>query len=118
LTTQIVENRNEGLKVGYEATDWSNKISFDDYVKSLENWTVKTIEKNGQPIGAVYLKNDELHVSVKPEWRRKWLTKNLYLELFVGKKVTTRVTKGHDYMYDILRRLNFRDDGTGLMVKE
>lgn len=118
MTIKIVEKRNIGLKIGYEATDWSEKILFDDYVKAMENWTVKTIEKDGQPIGAVYLKNDELHVSVKPEWRRKWLTKSLYLELFVGKRVTTRVTKGHDYMFDILRRLNFRDDGNGLMVKE
>ena len=118
MTTKIVDDRESGLKVGYEATDWSVKIPFDQYVEGLKDWTVKALVKNGQPIGALYTKGSEVHVSIKPEWRRKWFTKSLYSELLDGKKVTTKVTKGHEYMYDILKRLHFRNDGNGLMVKE
>lgn len=118
MTTKIVDDRVSGLAVGYEATDWSIKIPFDQYVEGLQDWTVKTLVKNDEPIGAIYTKDCELHVSIKPEWRKKWFTKSLYFELFVGKKVTTKVTEGHEYMYDILKRLHFRNDGNGLMVKE
>ena len=118
MITKIVDDRETGLKVGYEATDWSVKIPFDQYVEGLKDWTVRAFVKNGQPIGAIYTKGTEIHFSIKPEWRRKWLTKSLYYELYVGKKCTTKITEGHEYMYDILKRLNFRNDGNGLMVKE
>lgn len=98
-------------------TDWSKSVAFEDYAESVKDWIIRYIERDGQPIGTVYTKGDELHVSVRPEWRKKWLTKGLHKELFSG-RVTTRVTPGHDYMFPILHRLGFRDDGTGLMVKE
>lgn len=118
MTTKIINDRETGLKVGFAATDWSQQIVFDEYAKALENWEIKTIEKDGKPIGAIYQQDDELHVSILPEWRRKWFTKGLYRELFVGKKVTTKVTPGHDYMYDILHRIGFRCAVDGKMVKD
>lgn len=118
MTTKIVDDRECGLAVGYEATDWSVKIPFEQYAEGLKDWTVKTLVKNDQPIGALYTKDGELHVSIKPEWRRKWFTKSLYFELFVGKKVTTKVTEGHEYMYDILHRIGFRNAANGMMVKD
>lgn len=116
MTTKIVDDRRVGLIVGYWATDWSHEISFDDYADRLKDWIIRVIERDGEPIAAVYTKGDELHVSVMPQWRGKWLTKGLLKELFDGKRVTTRVSPGHDYMYSILHRLGFR--GTDLMVKE
>jgi hypothetical protein len=118
LTTAITENRKMALQIGYHATDWTQPIAFDDYVKGLENWSVKTLERDSQPIGAVFQNGDELHVSVLPEWRCKWLTKGLYKELFMQKRVVTKVTAGHDHMYGILRRIGFRDDANGLLVKD
>lgn len=118
MTTRLIDDRELGLKIGYLATDWTQPVAFEDYAKRLENWSVKTIERDQEPIGAVYQKDDELHVSVLPEWRRRWLTKGLYKELFVNKKVTTQVTPGHEYMYDILRRIGFRSGNNNLLVKE
>lgn len=118
MTTKIVNDRETGLKVGFQATDWSQQILFDDYAKALENWVIKTIQRNDEPIAAIYQKDDELHVSVLPQWRRKWLTKSLYNELFVGKRVVTKVAPGHEYMYDILHRIGFRDAVDGTMVKD
>ena len=117
MTTRIVEDRQKGLEIGFKATDWTRPVSFDDYARSLKDWIIRTIERNGEPIGAVYTKGDELHVSIKPTWRKKWITKGLMKELF-SCRVTTRVTPGHEYMFDVLKRLGFKDDGTGLMVKE
>jgi hypothetical protein len=118
LSTNIINDRETGLKIGFDSTDWPYKITFDDYKKACENWIIGTIQRDGHPIGAVYKKEDELHISIKPEWRKKWLTKGLVKELFWNKRVTTRVTPGHDFMFPILDRLGFKDDGTGLMIKE
>lgn len=117
MSTQLVDDRAQGLQIGFEATDWTRPITFNEYENGVKDWTIRTIERDGRPIGAVYTKDGEVHISIKPEWRKKWLTKGLIGELFPP-KVTTRVTPGHEWMYDVLDRLGFKNDGTGLMVKE
>lgn len=114
----MIDDREAGLKVGYEATDWSAPISFDDYKLSLKDWIIKTVVKDGVAIGAMYKKDDEIHFSIKREWRKKWFTRSLKREVFDGKRLTTRITPGHEYIIPILNRLGFRDDRTGLWIKE
>ncbi len=118
MTTKITDNRDLALRIGYHATDWSQPILFQDYAEAMNNWQVRTLERDDQPIGAIYQKDDELHVSVLPEWRCKWLTKSLYKELFQTKRVVTKVAPGHDHMYGILRRIGFRCDADGMLVKD
>jgi len=118
MATQIVDDRESALRVGYEATDWSAPVSFEDYRNSVKDWIIKAIKRDEQIIGAVYRKDDELHVSVLPQWRRLWITKGILRELFPGSRVTTKVTPGHDYMYDILKRLGFKESDSGMLVKE
>jgi hypothetical protein len=118
VSTILVDDQDTGLRVGYAATQWSVPVSFDDYQNAMKNWTIQTILKDGHPIGAVYRKDDELHVSVLPEWRRKWVTKGMLRQLFNRPKITTRVAAGHDYMYDILKRLGFKKFDDNLFVKE
>ena len=113
-----MDDRQTALKVGFEATDWTAPVAFDTYADALKGWIIRTIERDGQPIGALYEKDDELHLSIKPEWRKKWLTKQLKRDLFDRKRVTTRVTPGHEFVLPILDRLGFKDDGTGLLIKE
>lgn len=118
MPTQFVDDRETALRVGYDATDWSSPISFEDYRLAVKDWIIKAISRDGQVIGAAYRKDDEVHVSVLPEWRCVWLTKGVLRELFDGPRVTTKVTPGHDYMYDILKRLGFKELNGGLFVKE
>jgi hypothetical protein len=118
MTTQLVDDRETALRVGYEATDWNAPMVFEDYCAAVKDWTVKAIKRDDSVIGAVYRKDDELHVSILPEWRRIWVTKGLLRQLFSEPKVTTKVTHGHDYMYDILKRLGFKESDGGMLVKE
>jgi len=118
VTTRIIDDREAGLIVGYNATDWVEPMSFDNYQELVKDWGITAIERDGQVIGAVYRKGDELHVSVLPQWRRLWVTKGVLRQLFSPPKVTTRVTPGHEFMFDILRRLGFKDTNGGLLVKE
>lgn len=118
MTTQLIDDRETALRIGYKATDWSEPIAFEDYCSAVKDWTIKAIKRDDDVIGAVYKKDDELHVSILPEWRRIWVTKGLLKQLFNGSKITTRVTSGHDYMYDILKRLGFKESDGGMLVKE
>lgn len=116
--TELVNDRETGLRVGYEATDWSQPVSFDDYALAMKDWIIKAVMKDGIAIGAFYQKNDEIHFSIKPDWRKRWLTKSLKRKVFDEQRVTTRVTSGHEYIIPVLIRMGFKDDGTGLMIKE
>ena len=118
MPTQIIDDRESGLRIGYEATDWSAPISFETYCAAVKDWVVKAIKRDDLIIGAVYYKDDELHVSILPEWRRLWVTKGILRQLFSGPRVTTKVTPGHEHMYGILKRLGFKESNSGLLVKE
>ena len=114
MTTRIVDNRDLALKIGYEATSWQSPVSYEQHVDIAKNWDVKLIERDGQPIGAMFEKDGEIHCSILPEWRRKWLTKGLLRQILDRPNFYTRVDDGHDYMYGILARLGMarRPDGT------
>ena len=114
MTTRIVKNRDLALRVGYAATDWNYPITFDEHVARAEGWNVDIIERDGQPIGAMFERDGEVHCSILPQWRRKWLTKGLLKQIVERPGFHTRVDDGHDYMYGILARLGMvgRPDGT------
>lgn len=116
--THLAPNRDLAMSVGYRATDWSGPLDFSDYLNALNDWTVEAIMRGDECIGAVYRKGEEIHVSIVPEWRRKWVTKGLLKQLFAGQRVTTRVTPGHEYMYGILERIGFRKTDDGALVLE
>jgi len=105
--TGLADNRELALQVGYQATDWNNPVPFEAYAEALKDWEVKAIIRDDKCIGAAYFNGDELHVSVLPEWRRKWATKGILSKLFAKDRITTRVTPGHEYMHGVLERLGF-----------
>lgn len=117
MATVIVDDRAAAMRVGYEATDWSAPLTFDAYESALRDWTVRAIQRDGEVIGAVFTKDGELHVSIRPDWRRRWMTKGILRELF-AKPVKTRVAAGHDYMRGVLERLGFTEHSNGMFVKE
>ena len=117
MATVIVDDRAAALRVGYEATDWSTPMTFDAYEDALRDWTVRAIRRDGEIIGAVFTKDGELHVSIRPDWRRRWVTKGILRELF-AEPVKTRVTAGHEYMRGVLARLGFTEHSDGMFVKE
>lgn len=117
MTTKITDKREVALRIGYDATDWTKPMTFEAYQQGLADWDVQCIERDDEPIGAIFRKGDELHLSVLPKWRGNWLTKGLYKELFLGKKVVTQVTPGFEQMYAVLERIGFRKEN-GVLVKE
>lgn len=113
MPTTLMDDRETGLAIGYTATDWSSPVEYAAYEDAMKNWTVKTIVRDGQPVGAAYFKDGEVHVSILPEWRKKWATKGVLAQLFAAEDAFSRIAPGHEYMFDIFRRLGFNvyDDG-------
>jgi hypothetical protein len=117
MATCLTDNRENALKIGYEATDWQNNMSFDEYKTALSDWDVKEIRRDDKSIGAAYFKDGEVHVSILPKWRKRWVTRGLLKQLFVAKNTFTRIMPGHEYMYDIFHRLGFVIRPDGAVVK-
>lgn len=111
VTTRLANDRETALQMGYAATDWSTPVSFEQYAEALKDWRVQVILRDDEPIGAVFKKDGEVHVSVVPEWRKKWATRGIIKQIFDEANHTT-VTSGHeDYMFDILQRLGMSQVG-------
>ena len=117
MATRLVDDRDAALKVGFQATDWSIPISYADYTDVLQTWDVKAIVRNDTCVGAAYFKDGEVHVSVLPEWRRRWATRGVLAELFAHENAHTRIMPGHEYMYGIFDRLGFKARDDGALVK-
>ena len=118
MTTCLTPNRTLALRIGFKATDWPHPIGFDEYLAALSGWDVQVIERDDEPIGAAYFKDGEVHVSVLPEWRKRWATRGILRKLFERNGAFTRVVDGHDHMYGILERLGFKRTSDNMLVKE
>lgn len=110
-------DRETALRVGYAATDWTRPISYDDYERFSSDWIVRPIVNDDKCIGAAYFKDGEVHVSILPEWRKRWVNRKLLNDLLGAPDAMTRVTPGHEFMYGILYRLGFVLREDGMMVK-
>ena len=113
MTTVITDDRKAALVVGYIATDWTQKTSYADYKALIYGWTVRSLVRDGVCIGAVYSKDGEVHVSVVKEMRGKWATRGLLKQIFTAENYKTRVTKGHEFMHGILKRMGMVADANG-----
>lgn len=117
MTTRIVKDRETALRIGYAATDWNYPITFTEHVARAKDWNVDVIERDGQPIGALFMSpNGEVHGSILREWRRKWLTKGLLKQIVDHPAFYTRVDDGHDYTYNILARFGILSRSSGRQV--
>lgn len=117
MATTLTDDRETGLTIGYAATDWSSPVDYAAYEAALKDWAVKTIVRDGTPIGAAYFKAGEVHVSILPEWRKKWATRGILAQLFADDGAFSRIAPGHDYMFDIFRRLGFNVYDDGIVVR-
>lgn len=117
MTTRIVDDRDLALAVGFQATDWPEPIDYEEYLAISNDWQVYVIIRDERPIGALFKKNGETHVSILPNWRRRWATKGLLKEILSDMRFT-RVAEGHDFMYGILERLGFTRQSDGTVARE
>lgn len=119
MTTEIVDDRELAKTIGYWATDWSPPMSYEDYENFVKDWQLTVLIRDGEPIGTVFRKDGETHVSILPHWRKRWASRGLLKRIMADTRFT-RVDVGYDFMYGVLERLGFQrqPDGTLTLVKE
>lgn len=104
---RLAEDRETALRVGYDATDWTEWPSYEAYKAAMSDWDVRLIDKDGHGIGAAYTKGPEFHISILPEWRGKWMTRRILKEIIPDPVAVTQVQVGHEDVSDMLKRLGF-----------
>ncbi|MFC0302782.1 hypothetical protein ACFSTI_25170 [Rhizorhabdus histidinilytica] len=118
MSTKLGDNRDAALKVGFEAIDWPYPITFEQYLEAFKDWVVRAIERDGVPIGTAFTHDGELHIAILPQWRRRWVTRNILCELFDMPKVIARPIEREDIMYSYLVSLGFKDIGDKTLILE
>ena len=103
----LEDRRIEALQIGYDATDWNALIGFADYADAMDDWDIRLMVRDGQPIGAVYTRGPEFHLSVMPEWRGRWATRGMLKQVIPEPLAITRVSPGFAHVGVMLERLGF-----------
>ena len=94
----------------YESVKQRLPINFSQFQEALKDWEFVPLTENGQIIGAVMLKGNEIHVGygIKPKASiKKHLKQTLNILLEKYGEVVTSVQKGNDRGLEFCKRLNF-----------
>jgi hypothetical protein len=108
--TALADDKKLALKVGYKASDWANDVPYHDFEAYFSPWEALAVMKGTECIGACFFepKTNEMHFSILPEWRKKWLTKDILARILAMPRIMTRVPAGYPFMEPILERLGFK----------
>lgn len=118
MSTTLTDDREGALRIGYAATDWTESVAFDRYRDALKDWTVRLMVRDGVPIGAVYTRGPEFHVSVIKAYRGTWATRSMLKQVIPEPIAMTRVMPGFGHVASLLNRLGFECRADGAYVKE
>lgn len=94
----------------YESVKQRLPINFSQFQEALKDWEFVPLTENGQIIGAVMQKGNEIHVGygIKPKASiKKHLKQTLNILLEKYGEVVTSVQKGNDRGLEFCKRLNF-----------
>ena len=102
------------LKLAYDASDVD--MDFDSFNRMLEDWDVEYIEINGTRVGVFFNKGTEIHFSILPRYRGKWLSKRLVRKLLsplLDKYgfITTMVPDNKPHGHKIVQKFGFYEVG-------
>ncbi len=80
--------------------------------RAFAEWEVLPIERRGQIAGAFFLLGPEIHVSIKPDFRKNWFTPRLWRKIFVDRKnhyghLITQVQPDNQSSIDFIERAGF-----------
>lgn len=102
MATELVDDRELALTC-FQYETWAHENGIDWFKDLLKDWQLLAIVRDGECIGCCYKNSGEVHVTIAPEWRKKWATRAILRQVFEGSTMT-RITKGHDYMFDVFNR--------------
>ena len=108
-----LDPRDEIRRVAFDASRerFPDEFTFDDMVDMLGHWRIRGIFDQGKCIGVVADHEGVVHVSILPEFRKRWATRNVLKEAIQGAmidgKASTYLLSGDDYRAKFAERLGF-----------
>lgn len=123
--TTLIPDRESALQTGYEASDWAQMVPYENFEAYFSTWECYAVVRHETCIGACFFQPEtcEMHFSILPEWRRRWLGKDLLKRLLSMPLIRTKIHNctaydgsDYDFMYDILSRCGFVEQD-GYMVR-
>ena len=95
----------DAIKIGRRAFRDVYPLSYKD----LELFEIKAL-KDKEIIGAVFYKGPEVHVSILPKYRRRWMSKRIIREILKTPfdRFGYAVTMGFEKDRDFLERIGFK----------
>lgn len=118
MATTLGDNRELALLVGYVSIEWPEFVPYKQYKSNFDGWTVRSVERDGECIGAVYTKDGELHLAILPTFHKRWVTRKVLDQMFDMPKVIVRPLDKDDPVFSYLLRLGFKDAGDKTLIKE
>lgn len=124
--TELVPDRETALRVGYEASDWAATVSFFNFETFFAPWECYAVVRHETCVGACFFHPEscEMHFSILPGWRKKWLTRDLLKRILAMPYIKTKVYncsgpdgEGYDFMYGVLERCGFTQQDDGFFVR-
>ncbi len=54
------------------------RLSYEDALKNAYTYDFAAVVIDGVIVGGMMFKGQEMHLAIKPEYRKRWITKNLF----------------------------------------
>lgn len=104
------------LECAYESMRGRMDIQFQDFKNAVKDWEINPVFVSGEIVGAVLVKDSEIHACVKREgfcrWFGKPMLKILNRTILKHGYATTSVSAGNMIGHEFVSRLGFEKIGT------
>jgi GNAT superfamily N-acetyltransferase len=109
----VIPDRKKAIKAGYESLKDRIRCHPEEFESLFRNFEMQAFCEDDIPIGMCLIKGPELHVSIIPSYRRKWLSRKLInsvIDPILNKYgyVMTMVMKDNPKGIDFVERLGFK----------
>lgn len=91
-------------------------ISRDGYEFAVRDWTIEPVKYDGQIIGAILFKDNEIHMAVKPDASKHWVRRSMFRDFIASRieqygHLVSSVSKNNSVAIRAVERLGFYRTG-------
>lgn len=108
-----MDDRALALQAAFDALSGRISMPFHQFCAAFAEWEIEPIQS--PPIGAIFVKGNEIHVAVRAEYHGRWFTRrvlNFVRSLLIERgPLVTMVMPGNDAGERFIRRLGFEKRG-------
>jgi GNAT superfamily N-acetyltransferase len=104
--------RDEAIAAGWLAYAERVPGYYGAYLNYCDAWQLVAVCSDGEVIGALFVKDGEIHVGIVPEWRGRWASRRVIREMLSYGTATT-LMDSEDECKRFIGRIGFKPVGEG-----